>query len=50
MLLYCVIKRVEEVEGEEPIKVCVDQREAYNYKKTVDPENIKDLMIYVVEV
>lgn len=50
MILYCVIKKVEDVEGEEPITIFTDQRGAYNDIKDRDPEGEKELKIYVVEI
>lgn len=50
MILYAVMKRVEEVPDEDPIKLFPDQKDAFNYMKTLDPDNTKDLMIYVTEV
>ena len=50
MVLYCVSKKTEEIEEDVYIRPFTDQRDAYNYKKSLDPDNTKDLMIYPVEV
>jgi hypothetical protein len=44
------MEKVEEKENEDPVKVFVDQREAFNHMKSTDPENKKNLAIYVAEV
>lgn len=48
MLLYLVVKQ-SSLPEEEP-KLYVTQREAFDYKKSIDPEGETDLIIHTVEV
>ena len=50
MLLYCVTRKIEEIEEDTFVVIKTTQKEAYDYIKTIDPEKEKDLMIYPVEV
>ena len=53
MILHVLMKKIEDkdfIADDTPMKIYTDQKDAFNDKKAIDPENAKELMIYPVEV